>query len=510
MKKIITFISIAILLIVSFNSYAQTGTSSCFILISPLGENNTYLIDTLGNLYNQWNCDEKPGSTAYLLEDGSIMRPCRVSNPSMVGGAVGGEIEIRDWNNNVTWEYTWSNTSHQQHHEAIPIKKSNGTYNALIISWELKTNSEAIQAGRQSISNEMWPTEIIEIEPNGSNGGNVVWEWHAWDHLCQDVDSTKNNYYTSCDDHPELIDINLGSIMSNSGDWLHSNGIDYSPVLDQIVFSSHSMDEIFVIDHSTTTAEASTHSGGNAGKGGNILYRWGNPENYGAGTSSDRILYVCHGSNFIDEGFPGAGNIMIFNNGDRSGFQNDYSVVEEITAPLNGYNYTLPWNQSQIWTYSEPTNFYSNHLSGAFRLKNGNTLATEGTSARVIEVSPSGQTVFEYSVSDFNAQLAKAVGYELDYPGLIGLYSSVNEIDVNTDFSVYPNPFTESTTISFNRPSQNGYSMKLINMTADVLVQRDNIYDNTIELNRESLVAGMYIIEIKSDNSVSRKKIIIQ
>ena len=112
--------------------------------------------------------------------------------------------------------------------------------------------------------------EIIEIEPQGNNGGNVVWEWHAWDHLCQDVDSTKDNYYIDCSSHPELIDVNIGTLPSGgplggSGDWIHANGIDYCPELDQIVFSSHKLHEIYVIDHSTTINESASHSGGNSG-----------------------------------------------------------------------------------------------------------------------------------------------------------------------------------------------------------------------------------------------------
>jgi hypothetical protein len=181
------------------------------------------------------------------------------------------------------------------------------------------------------------------------------------------------------------------------------------------------LDEIYVIDRSTTSAEAASHSGGNSNQGGDILYRWGNPDNYGA--SGAQVLYVVHGVNFIDECYPGAGNIILYNNGDRSGQANDYSSVEEIIPPVNGYNYDLPWDQAPTWMYEDNPAFYSNHLSGTFRLKNGNTLATEGTSAHIIEVDPAGNIVFDYSVPGFNSQLAKAVGYDPSYPGL-GLISS--------------------------------------------------------------------------------------
>ena len=58
---------------------------------------------------------------------------------------------------------------------------------------------------------------------------------------------------------------------------MHCNGLDYNSALDQIALSCRGMNEVYIIDHSTTTEEAVGHTGGNAGKGGDILYRWGNP-----------------------------------------------------------------------------------------------------------------------------------------------------------------------------------------------------------------------------------------
>ena len=48
------------------------------------------------------------------------------------------------------------------------------------------------------------------------------------------------------------------------------NAISYNPILDQIVLSSRHMNEFFVIDHSTTSIEAISHSGGDSGKGGDL------------------------------------------------------------------------------------------------------------------------------------------------------------------------------------------------------------------------------------------------
>ena len=142
-------------------------------------------------------------------------------------------------------------------------------------------------------------------------GIEIIWKWHLWDHLIQDQDSSLNNYGI-IKNHPELIDINIGSFTNpNEGDWLHTNSIAYHEQYDQIIFSSRHLCEIYIIDHSTTIAEASEHTGGNSNKGGDILYRWGNPINYGRGTINDQKLNAQHGAHWIPQGFPGSGNIII-------------------------------------------------------------------------------------------------------------------------------------------------------------------------------------------------------
>ena len=122
-----------------------------------------------------------------------------------------------------------------------------------------------------------------DLEPVGTNDVNIVWEWHIWDHLIQDADSTLPNFAV-ISEHPGLQDVNYGNAGSNqgpggpNGDWKHYNAIDYNEALDQIVISSRHHDEIYIIDHSTSTEEAAGHSGGNYGMGGDYLFRWGNPQ----------------------------------------------------------------------------------------------------------------------------------------------------------------------------------------------------------------------------------------
>ena len=160
----------------------------------------------------------------------------------------------------------------------------------------------------------LFPLKIVELMPMGYDSSTVVWEWHLWDHLIQDVYPNLDNY-GDISSNPQLLNINLVEMNNpNNGDWLHTNAIDYNVQLDQIAFSSRFLDEIFIIDHSTTTLEASTHSGGNSGKGGDFLYRWGNPQNYDRGDEEDKLLNDQHGVNWIDDSYIGEGNLLIFNN----------------------------------------------------------------------------------------------------------------------------------------------------------------------------------------------------
>jgi len=239
------------------------------------------------------------------------------------------------------------------------------------------------------------------VKPTGPTSGNIVWEWYVWDHLIQDFDSSKANYGV-VGDHPELIDINFGD--SFLFDWLHTNSLDYDPQFDQILIDVHNFDEVWVIDHSTTTAEAAGHAGGHYGHGGDLLYRWGNPRAYDAGTSSDQKLFGQHDASWIKPGYPGAGDILIFNNGyNRPGPK--YSSVDEFTPPIdsNGEYYLEPGSaygpEDFSWDYTAnpPTSFYSQVFGGALRLKDGDTLICDGVPGKFFEVTPDDTIVWQYT-----------------------------------------------------------------------------------------------------------------
>ena len=116
---------------------------------------------------------------------------------------------------------------------------------------------------------------------------------------------------------------------------MHANAVNYNPELDQIAISSRRFDEIWIVDHNTTTEEA-------AGPAGDLLYRYGNPEAYGRGAEEDRVLFGQHDVQWIPEGHPQAGQLMVYSNGnDRPECQ--CSTIDVWAPPLlSDGSYEIP------------------------------------------------------------------------------------------------------------------------------------------------------------------------
>jgi hypothetical protein len=444
---------------------------------------------------------------AYMLPDYSILRPCQ--HPSgyfSTGGGAGGRIEWIGPDDNVVWDYLFSDETHQQHHDIQPMPNGN----VLLIAWERKTEAEAEAAGRVVIQGDMWPTLIVEVEPVFPSGGNIVWEWHLWDHIVQDVDPAKPSYGEIAE-HPELMDVNYGNVGGPAGgDWIHANAIDYSEELDQIVFSARATDEFYVIDHSTTTEEAAGRTGGDCGMGGDFLYRWGNPEVYGRGTSDDRQFHAVHAANWIDAGLPGEGNVLVFDNGDRPGFSDDYSVVMEIVLPLNvsgcfDIEPGQPFGpEGPTWSYGGPGGFFGGPTQcGAQRLPNGNTLVCSAIDGRVFEVTEAGAIVWEYD--DVVGRLPRAERYW-------GFTSVPGEAGVPDDsvalLGSFPNPSMSSVSLGFFTPCGGHITFEILSVKGRrVAVLVDGTcepgavrltWDGRDALGRE-VASGVYLTRIQVD-----------
>jgi len=303
-------------------------------------------------------------------------------------------LERFSWAGELIWQVDIGNDlGIRNHHDIEPLPNGN----ILVIAGEYFSIIEAIENGRnpETLENKVSVDYVVELKPIGTNEAKIVWEWHFWDHLIQDFDEEKLNYGAVAK-HKELLNINLGNSMN---DWLHLNSIDYNAAFDQILVSSSYTNELYIIDHSTTAEEAALNTGGQYAKGGDFLWRWGNPQNYNSGVESDRKLFGQHDAKWILPGYPNEGGISVFNNN----FSNQASAVHLISAPaLANGSYTLTENKFTpndfYWTFNDEilgNTFFNTIKSGMQVQANGNVLVSLG-SGLFFEVTIEKQLVWAY------------------------------------------------------------------------------------------------------------------
>ncbi len=375
---------------------AKAKKSDTLALIAPLASEFVYLVDADGEILHQWKF-AATGNNAYLFPDGTLMRHSQEPETKLFDGrGSAGRIQKVDWDGNVLWDFKYASESHLQHHdfELLP----NG--NVLLIAWEKISKADALAAGRSAQKlegDELYGEKIVEIQPEGKTGGKEVWVWRLRDHLIQYEDPNKPHYGNPAQ-HPRRVDINYA--MNGKADWIHMNAVDYHPELDQIVLSARYFDELWLIDHSTTSQEAASSAGGRYGHGGDLLYRLGNPMAYGQGEPKDKLLFGQHNCVWIPPGFPGAGDITVFNNG-TSPPRTGYSSVDQFKMPVEASGqYRLAASGAfeapqVVWSYSRGPEMYSFRISGAERLANGNTLICSGDQPWILEVTPDKQVAWE-------------------------------------------------------------------------------------------------------------------
>ncbi len=384
----------------------------------------TYLINNCGLIVNTWESNYKPGEAIYLLENGNLLRTAEVDGDFNAGG-LGGRFELFSWEGELLWYYDFVSETMHPHHDIEPLP--NGNF--LCIVWEKITAKEAQAKGRQ-FEGDFWSERIVELEMVGINEVNIKWEWRLWDHLIQDYDSSKPNY-GNVSHHPELVNLNyIGEGEETSGNWIHLNAIDYNERLNQIVVSSRLFGEIWIIDHSTTTEEAASHIGGQSGKGGDLLYRFGNPQTYKRGTAKDQIFRHQHDVRWIPEDNLHSGKLMVFNND----MLPNQSQVNIWSAPIKeDSNYAILEDEAFgptefDWSYTAD-DFYSQYMSSAQVLPNEHLFICEGGSGHFFEIDTNGRIVWEY-INPVNSngspaiqggtvrfnQTFRATKYPLDYP----------------------------------------------------------------------------------------------
>lgn len=416
------------------------GLADGYIMYAVPNSASIYLINRKGEVVHEWKGNYGVMG-AYLNNDGSLFQNAIDPDfPVFAGGGETGRLQKITWDNKVIWDFEYADEKSHAHHDFAVMPNGH----ILAIAWEARTADEVIAAGRKpklTPKAGLWPDKIIEIDPQGKTSGKIFWEWHLWDHLIQDFDSKKSNFGKPAD-HPELLDFNVGDTLQprisqdsvdilrakgmvsrrnqtadNMGsDVYHFNAIKYNADLDQILFSSPHLSEIFIIDHRTTSKEAADHTGGRWGKGGDFLYRWGNPQNYHRGDSTNQRLGGQHDVRWIDKGLPGAGNLTVFNNNNPRDSLN-YSAVFELALPRDQKGAYLIEKgktfgpEKPVWVYKaqDSVSFWSSFISGAHRMPNGNTFICEGAKGRFFEVTKEGKIVWEY-LNPFRGEIRKPNG----------------------------------------------------------------------------------------------------
>jgi hypothetical protein len=276
--------------------------------------------------------------------------------------------------------------------------------NVFAIAWEHFSPEEAIQAGRDSAlvpEDGLWSEMVVELSPDGNGGANIVWEWHAWDHLVQNLDPSKDNFGV-VSENPNKIDVNYGTASAQPSDWLHINAIDYNPYFEHLLLSVPTFDELWIVDYDNFTP-------------GQLLWRWGNPEAYDMGTEEDKQLFYQHDCHWVYDHVtlnnPDFGKIAVFNNRVPSANGGSHSAVHLLNPSYTDYdnNFATDFNNGTFlpadfdWSYVTPDSIYTSGLSSFQRLENGNSLICYGRWGDTREITSDGELAWRYKTPLVNA-----------------------------------------------------------------------------------------------------------
>ena len=401
--------------LISFNPEQTLGG---YNLIYPDRQSTTYLLDECGQVVHRWDDAEAtavPGAVAYLLPDGRLLRAKlyrpRFNSATFGGGGAGGVVELVSWDNEVEWTYVVADSLQRQHHDVHYLPNGH----VLILAYDRISLADMLTAGFDTTSyvqRRIWSEKVIEVDPATDS---IIWQWRVWDHLVQDFDSLAQNYGI-VGASPGRIDVNYHEYDFTREDWIHANALDYNPVLDQVMINARNFNEIWIIDHSTTTAEAATSSGGNSGRGGDLLWRWGSPQAYQQGNANTTQLFYQHDAqwidDFVDPNYAHYGAMAVFNN------QIDFSTTNprsqgQVISPVwdvasQSYGSAggtfLPATTSATFTHPNPQLNYSATASSIQLLGNGHVIMCAATQGFSFELDEAGAVVWEYLVPLFNGQ----------------------------------------------------------------------------------------------------------
>jgi len=367
-------------------------------------EGGTVLVDMNGNVVRRW--PEMLGFPARMLPGGYVMGGMKTRQPHQENNV----LAQFDWDGNEIWRFerleqvrmqdgetVWSARQHHDwQREGDPVgyyapgaEPATDRGRTLILSHK---NLVVPEISDRPLEDDY----LIEVNWNGE----VVWEWLASDHVDEFgfSEDARNAIYRSAmyippRDSIDWLHINSASLVGPNR-WYDEGDERFHP--DNVIISSREASFVAIIARS-----------------GEIVWRMG--PDYRATPEEREIGQIIgqHHPHIIPKGLPGAGNLLVFDNGGRSGYgvgnrvaPNGTQIVSRIYSRVLEIN---PVTLEVVWQYmveegpTEEFHFFSWYVSSAQRLPNGNTMINEGAHGRIFEVTADKEIVWEY-VNPFAAK----------------------------------------------------------------------------------------------------------
>ena len=417
------FLIHALALSLAAQSVYPTGTTiydpdrawSGYTVLSPLAAQAVIAIDMNGNVVKRWEgYNNSAGGPARVLPGGGVIAATGAHPPHQESL----ELVQRDFDGNVVWRFSRNEQittregatiwSARQHHDWQRESFPSGYYspestpaveggNTLILTHTTRTQSNVADVPLED-------DRLIEVSWNGD----IVWEWAASDHI--------DELGFAADARQVIKAAQAFNKARGSFDWLHINSATYvgpNRWFDQ-------GDTRFTPNHVIISSrEASLLA--IVGRDGRIVWRLGPDFSQSRELRAIRQIIGQHHAHLIPKGLPGAGNLLVFDNGGSSGYgfaspiaPNGVGAFARATSRVLEIN---PVTLELVWSYTNPR-FFSTNISSAQRLPDGNTLITAGAGGRMFEVTREGAIVWEYMYPQFsgaNASNAVYRAYRVPY-----------------------------------------------------------------------------------------------
>lgn len=91
-----------------------------------------------------------------------------------------------------------------------------------------------------------------------------------------------------------------------------------------------------------------------------------------------------------------------------------------------------------------------------------------------------------------------------------GVLTSIDELPVNYELKVFPNPFSSSTNIEIPNKGDESYTLLIYDMLGNQLRFVDNLNSNNVKIEKNNLPGGLYFFELSSDKQSFEGKFMIK